>query len=79
MKWQDYISSDKEVLMGKPVITGTRISVDHVIGLFAQGWSEQQVLENYPRLTKDHLKALFTYVQDCLHDGLLYAQIKKSA
>jgi uncharacterized protein (DUF433 family) len=79
MKWQDYISSDKEVLMGKPVITGTRISVDHIIGLFAQGWSEQQVLENYPRLKKEHLTATFAYLHDCLQDGLLYAQVKKSA
>ncbi|MEO5644780.1 MAG: DUF433 domain-containing protein [Bacteroidia bacterium] len=40
MKWQNYISSDKEVLLGKPTITGTRISVDHIIGLLAQGWDE---------------------------------------
>jgi uncharacterized protein (DUF433 family) len=79
MKWQDHISSDKDVLLGKPTITGTRISVDHIIGLLAQGWSEQQLLENYPRLNKEHLKAVFAYIHDCLKDGLLYAQIKKSA
>lgn len=79
MKWQDFISSDKDVLLGKPTITGTRISVDHVIGLLAQGWTEQQVLENYPRLSMDHLKAVFAYIYECIQDGLLYAQNRKSA
>ena len=38
MKWQDYITSDNEVLLGKPTIKGTRISVDHIISLLAQGY-----------------------------------------
>jgi uncharacterized protein (DUF433 family) len=58
MKWQDYIISDKNVLLGKPVIKGTRISVDHVIGLLAQGWTEDKILDNYPRLDKNSLKAV---------------------
>jgi len=76
MNWEDYIVSDKDILMGKPAIKGTRISVD---GLLAQGWSDAQILENYPRLTKESLKAVFTYIQVCIHDGLLFSQIKKSA
>ena len=79
MKWQDYITSDKDILLGKPIVTGTRISVDHIISLLAQGWSEQQILENYPRLTLEHLKAVFAYIHDCIQDGLLYAHVKKSA
>ena len=58
MKWQDYISTDKDIHFGKPTITGTRISVDHIVGLILQGWNEQQLLENYPRLTKEHLMAV---------------------
>ena len=52
MDWKDYIIFDKEILLGKPAIKGTRISVEHIVGLFAQGWNEAQILENYPRLTK---------------------------
>ncbi|WP_421874516.1 DUF433 domain-containing protein [Marinoscillum sp.] len=37
MDWKDHISSNQEVLLGKPTIKGTRISVEHIIGLFAQG------------------------------------------
>jgi uncharacterized protein (DUF433 family) len=78
MKWQDYIVSDKDVLLGKPVIKGTRISVDHIISLLAQGWTEKKILDNYPRLKRDSLKAVFSYIQDCLHDGLIYSTPKKA-
>ena len=73
MDWKEYIVSDDSVLLGKPTLKGTRISVEHIIGLLAQGWTEQQILENYPRLTQDSLKAVFSYVQDCLKDGLLFS------
>jgi len=72
MEWRKYIIADESVLLGKPMVKGTRISVEHVIGLLAQGWDEQQILDNYPRLTKKSLQAVFSYVQDCLKDGLLY-------
>ena len=72
MDWKNYIVSDKQVLLGKPTIKGTRLSVEHIIGLLAQGWNEQQILENYPRLTQDSLQAVFSYIQDCLKDGLLH-------
>ncbi|MBX9783272.1 MAG: DUF433 domain-containing protein [Chitinophagaceae bacterium] len=79
MNWKDYIVSDREVLLGKPVIKGTRISVEHIVGLLAQGWSAAQILENYPRLTKESLQAVFAYIQECIHDGLLFSPVKKSA
>ncbi|CAN5751401.1 hypothetical protein BH11BAC3_BH11BAC3_40360 [soil metagenome] len=79
MNWKDYIVSDKEVLLGKPTIKGTRISVEHIISLLAQGWSEALILENYPRLSKESLQAVFTYIQECIHDGLLFSPVQKSA
>ena len=71
MKWQDYIVSDNDVLLGKPVIKGTRISVEHIINLFAQGWNEDQILENHPRLTKESLQAVFVFLKEIWADGLL--------
>jgi uncharacterized protein (DUF433 family) len=79
MNWKDHIVSDKEVLLGKPIIKGTRLSVEHIIGLLAQGWSEDQIFENYPRLTKESIQAVFLYLQDCIKDGLLFSPIKLSA
>jgi uncharacterized protein (DUF433 family) len=70
--WKKHIITDKDILLGKPVIKGTRLSVDHLIGLLAQGWSEKQILDNFPRLTQNDLKAIFGYIQECMKDGLLY-------
>jgi uncharacterized protein (DUF433 family) len=79
MKWQDYITSDKDVLLGKPTIKGTRISVDHVVSLLAQGWTEDKILENYNRLTRESLQAVFIYLHECMQDGLFLTNLKKSA
>jgi uncharacterized protein (DUF433 family) len=51
MDWKTYIHSDPKILLGKPVIKGTRLSVEFILGLFSEGWTEQQVLENYPTLS----------------------------
>lgn len=72
MEWREHITSNESILLGKPVVKGTRISVEQIIGLLAQGWSENQILENYPRLNATSLQAVFSYIQDCLKDGLLY-------
>jgi len=77
--WKEHIITDKAVLLGKPVIRGTRISVDHIIGLLAQGWSEEQILDNYPRLNKDDLTAVFSYIYVCMKDGLLFDLPKQTA
>ncbi|MGB3944636.1 MAG: DUF433 domain-containing protein [Methanothrix sp.] len=57
MIWQDRIVVDPEILAGKPVIRGTRLAVEFVIGLLAQGWSEAEVLRNYPGLTSEDVQA----------------------
>jgi uncharacterized protein (DUF433 family) len=49
------------VLLGKPVIRGTRISVEHVIGLLAEGASVDEILRNYPHLTADDVAACLRY------------------
>jgi uncharacterized protein (DUF433 family) len=48
---------DPEVLAGKPVVKGTRLSVDFLLGLLAQGWSEAEILRNYPGLQREDLLA----------------------
>jgi uncharacterized protein (DUF433 family) len=58
MDWWQVIHSDPEILNGKPVVKGTRLSVEFLLGLFAAGWTEQQVLENYPTLTPEALRAV---------------------
>jgi len=79
IEWRKHIISDKNILLGKPTIKGTRITVDHITGLLAQGWDEKKILDNYPRLTKKDLQAIFSFINDCLEDGLFYELQKESA
>jgi uncharacterized protein (DUF433 family) len=57
---------DPKVLAGRPVIRGTRLSVEFVIGLMAEGWSEADILGNYPRITHDDILACFASAHDTL-------------
>ena len=68
MNWKERITADPAVLCGKPVIKKTRLAVDFLLGLFAQGWTTQQVLESYPQLTPADLQALFAYTRECVGD-----------
>jgi uncharacterized protein (DUF433 family) len=58
MDWRKYIHSNPNILLGKPVVKGTRLSVEFVLGLFAAGWTESQILESYPTLNTELLKLL---------------------
>ena len=64
MNWKERIVCDPEILLGKPTIKGTRISVEFLLSCLAGGWTIEMILENYPHLTKDDLRAMFMYVQD---------------
>ena len=55
-----------EVLAGKPVVRGTRLSVEFVIGLMADGWSEADILQNYEGVTHDDIIACLAYARDAL-------------
>jgi uncharacterized protein (DUF433 family) len=68
MNWNAHIVIDPEILYGKPVVRGTRLSVTFLLGLFAAGWSEQQVLDNYPTLTAEALRAVFAFAAESLNE-----------
>lgn len=71
MTWTDHIHVDPQVVGGKPVVKGTRLSVDFVLGLLAAGWTNDQLCANYPALKDDVLRAVFAYAADVLHDQVL--------
>ena len=72
MNWQDYIVSDDQILLGKPSIKGTRISVELVLELFSAGWTEKQILESYPTLSAQSLRAVFAYLKVCIQQELYF-------
>lgn len=73
MNWQEHIISDKNVLLGKPIIKGTRISVELILELFSKGWTEMQVLESYPSVSAESLRAVFAYLKDCIQQELYFS------
>jgi uncharacterized protein (DUF433 family) len=64
----DRIVLDPVVLVGKPLIRGTRLSVEFVIGLLADGWNEVDILAYYPGLTHEDVLACLAYARDRLRD-----------
>lgn len=72
MNWQEYITADPSVLVGKPIIRGTRLAVEFILGLIAQGWPEAEITRNY-RLTAEQVRACVAYAQERLTEEKVFA------
>lgn len=59
--WEERIVVDPKILVGKPVIRGTRLSVEFILGLLANDWTIQQVLDEYPQLKREDVIAVLKY------------------
>ena len=72
MNWRERVTIDPEVLVGKPVIKGTRIAVQFVIDLLARGWTTEQVLREYDHLTRDDIQACLAYASEVIKSERVY-------
>ena len=72
MDWHDHVTVDPRILVGKPVVKGTRISVEMVIDLLAAGWTQQQILDSYPSLKADDVRACLAYASKILHSEKVF-------
>ena len=63
---------DPKVLGGKPIVKGTRLAVEFVIDLLAQGWAEDEILENYPGLAREDISACLRYATEVLRSEKVY-------
>ena len=72
MAENERIILDPAILSGKPVIRGTRLSVEFVVGLLADGWSVADILANYPGLTQEDISACLAYARDVLSTERAY-------
>lgn len=79
MNWRDRITSNPDVLTGKPVIDGTRLSVEHVLGLLENGWSEADILESYPHLEPKDIRACLGYAREVMAEEKLYPSTQSEA
>lgn len=73
MSWHEHIRSNPEILAGKPAVRGTRLSVEFLLGLMAEGWAEREILESYPQLSPEDMRALFAFAAECVQDERAYA------
>ena len=79
MNWQERIVIDPGILVGKPVIKGTRLAVEFIIELLAQGWSEAEIERNYPGVTHADIQACLTYASAVLRAEKVYPLVVSPA
>jgi len=66
------IVSDPAVMMGKPVIAGTRITIELILDKLAAGETVEEVLEAHPRLTREHIRAALAFAAEALRADVVY-------
>ena len=71
MTWHDRLTVDPMVLVGKPVIKGTRLAVEFIVDLLAAGWTHEQILVNYPHIRQEDIQACLAYAAELLHTELV--------
>ena len=72
MDWRDRIEVNPEILVGKPVVRGTRISVELVLEMIAAGVAEEEILANYPALEAEDLRACVAYAAEIVSSERVY-------
>ena len=72
MHWQNRIEINPAILVGKPVIKGTRLAVEFILELLANGWPVEEILENYPGLTTQDIRACLHYAKASLQSERVY-------
>jgi uncharacterized protein (DUF433 family) len=68
MDWKNRIESDTATCCGRPRVKGTRLTVEFLLGLKAAGWSEAQILDSYPHLGEEDLRAVFAFAQALIEE-----------
>lgn len=65
------IVANPGILGGKPIVEGTRLSVAHILGLLANGMSNQQIIADYPDLTEESIRAVLAYAAKALRNEIV--------
>ena len=72
MSWRERIELDPEVLVGKPVVRGTRLAVEFILDMIASDVAEQEIMSSYPRLTHDDILACVAYANEAVKSERVY-------
>ncbi|ODU98395.1 MAG: antitoxin [Rubrivivax sp. SCN 70-15] len=79
MDWRERIVSDPDILVGKPAVKGTRISVELILGWLAQGWTHEMLLESYPQLAREDILAALAFATELMREESYVALDKAAA
>ena len=79
MKWKDHIEVNPSVLVGKPIIKGTRISVELILDRFADGWSMEDVLASYPHINREDVLEVLSFASELFKEETFVAVWKVTA
>jgi uncharacterized protein (DUF433 family) len=72
MNWQERIVVDPKVMVGKPVIKGTRLTVELLLELLAENWTHEQILKSYPQLVREDIQAVLRYAAAMVKEERIY-------
>jgi uncharacterized protein (DUF433 family) len=72
MDWRDRIEVNPKILVGKPVIKGTRLAVEFILDLLAERWTHEQILKSYPQLTEEDIWAVLAYAAETIKQEKVY-------
>jgi len=72
MGWRERIEANPDVLAGKPVVAGTRIPVELIVELLAEDWSTEEILDQYPALSQEDIRACLHYARERLQSERVY-------
>ena len=73
------IKSDPDIMMGKPIVDGTRITVEEILERLAGGETTEQLVENLPRLTKEGVSAALSFAAKALRADVVYPVTEEAA
>lgn len=65
------IVANPGILGGKPIVEGTRLSVEHILGLLANGMSNEEIIESYPILNEESIRAVLAYAAKALRNEIV--------
>ena len=72
--WRDRVESNPDIMGGEPVIKGTRVSVAVIVGSIADGMREAELLEAYPQISREDIRACLKYAAESAQDDIRYGQ-----
>lgn len=78
MDWRERIVCDPEILVGKPTVRGTRLSVELILGWLAQGWTHDMLIEAYPQLGREDILAALAFAAEKMREES-YALLDQTA